>query len=82
MNALRWSSRSKQTLLHSMLIVLSAMLGSGLAYWLGQDMNFDQLNYHAYVADAFWTNQAGRDVAPGQIIHSFFSPVIYLLSTS
>ena len=78
MNALRWSSRSKQALLHSVLIVLSAMLGAGFAYRLGQDINFDQLNYHAYVADAFWTNRAGRDVAPGQILHSFFSPVIYL----
>ena len=62
----------------SILITLSAMLGASLAYSLGQDINFDQLNYHAYVADAFWTNQAGHDVAPAQIIHSFFSPLIYL----
>jgi Glycosyltransferase family 87 len=72
------SSRGKQFFLHFMLIVLSAMLGASLAYSLGQDINFDQLNYHAYVADAFWSNRAGRDVAPGQILHSFFSPVIYL----
>ncbi len=58
--------------------MLSAMLGASLAYSLGQDVNFDQLNYHAYVADAFWTNRAGRDVAPAQIIHSFFSPLVYL----
>ena len=78
MNVSRWSSRSKQILLHSILVVLSAIVGAGFAYRLGQDVNFDQLNYHAYVADAFWTNRAGRDVAPGQILHSFFSPVIYL----
>ena len=77
-NGPRWSSRSKQILLRSVLIVLSGMLGAGFAYRLGQDINFDQLNYHAYVADAFWTNRGGRDVAPGQILHSFFSPVIYL----
>jgi hypothetical protein len=77
-DALRRSSRGKQTFLHFILIMLSTMLGASLAYSLGQDINFDQLNYHAYVADAFWTNRAGRDVAPAQIIHSFFSPLIYL----
>jgi len=78
MSALHRSSRSKQILLHFVLVVLSAILGAGLAYRLGQDVNFDQLNYHTYVAHAFWTNRAGKDVAPGQILHSFFSPVIYL----
>ena len=78
MAALRRSSRGKQIFLHFILIMLSAMLGSSLAYSLGQDINFDQLNYHAYAADAFWTNRIDRDVAPAQIIHSFFSPLIYL----
>ena len=78
MNAPRWSSQNKQILLLSLLAVLCATLGAGFAHSLGQDVNFDQLNYHTYVADAFWTNRADRDVAPAQIIHSFFSPVIYL----
>lgn len=78
MDLVRLSIRSKQFLLHFVLVVLSAILGAGLAYRFGQDINFDQLNYHAYAAHAFWTNRASQDVAPGQILHSFFSPVIYL----
>ena len=61
MDAVRLSIQSKQFLLHFVLVVLSAILGAGLAYRFGQDVNFDQLNYHAYVANAFWTNRAGRD---------------------
>ena len=71
-------SRSDQILLHSVLIALSAILGAGIAYKLGQDVNFDQLNYHTYVAHAFWTNRGDRDVAPAQLLHSFVSPIVYL----
>src|SRR5271167_1615351 len=62
MDAVRPLSRGKQIFLHLLLIALSSMLGARLAY----------------SADAFWMNRSSRDVAPGQILHSFFSPVIYL----
>ena len=74
----RRSSRGGRIFLHLMLAVLGALLGAGFAYRLGQDICFDQLNYHAYSAYALWMNRYSRDIAPGQIFHSFFNPVIYL----
>jgi Glycosyltransferase family 87 len=77
-DAPRRLSRGGRIILHLSLAVLSAMLGAGFAYRLGQDISFDQLNYHAYSADALWMNRYARDVAPGQIFHSFFNPLVYL----
>ncbi len=51
MDTVRRPSRRKQIFLHFLLIALSSMLGARLAYSLGQDINLEQLNYHAYVAD-------------------------------
>ena len=78
MDVPRRSSRGGRIFLHLMLAVLGALLGAGFSYRLGQDICFDQLNYHAYSAYALWMNRYSRDIAPGQIFHSFFNPVIYL----
>lgn len=63
---------------HVLLIVASATLGALFAYSRGQDINFDQLNYHHYIASAFLTGQLEQDVAPAQLVHSFFSPYAYV----
>jgi uncharacterized integral membrane protein len=59
------------------LIVLCLGFGAVFSYRRGQDINFDQLNYHYYVAHAFWADRLSQDVAPAQIIHSYFNPVLY-----
>jgi hypothetical protein len=46
-----------------------------LAVWLGQDFNFDLLNYHYYVGYAFLHGRMNRDVVPGGI-QTFVSPVL------
>lgn len=61
-----------------LLIVVSATLGALFAYSRGQDVNFDQLNYHYYIANAFLTGRLEQDVAPAQLVHSFFSPFVYV----
>ena len=63
--------------LNGVLIVLCLGFGAAFAYWRGQDTNFDQLNYHYYVPYAFWADRLSQDVAPAQVIHSFFNPVLY-----
>ncbi len=63
---------------HGIIIGLCIVLGAVLALTPGQDTNFDQLNYHTYVAYAYETQRLGQDVAPGQVMHSFFSPIVYL----
>jgi hypothetical protein len=63
--------------LNAVLIVLCLGSGAAFSYWRGQDINFDQLNYHYYIAHAFLADRLGRDVAPAQIIHSYFNPVVY-----
>lgn len=58
--------------------MLCIVLGGVLSFTRGQDINFDQLNYHTYSAYAYTTNRLGQDVAPAQVVHSFFSPLLYL----
>jgi hypothetical protein len=56
-----------------------------VAFRRGQDVSFDQLNYHTYSAYAFLGGRFQIDAAPAQIIHSYFNPLAnlpyYLLST-
>lgn len=64
--------------MHAVIIVLCIVVGALLSFTHGQDISFDQLNYHYYSAYAYVTDRLGQDVAPAQVMHSFFSPLIYL----
>jgi hypothetical protein len=49
-------------------VAAAALLLCGLAsLWLGQDYNFDLLNYHYYVGYAFLHDRLSRDVVPAGI---------------
>ncbi len=74
----RGSSIGRLVVINTLVIMLCIAAGAIFSYSRGQDVNYDQLNYHFYIAHAFLTDRLSQDVAPGQIIHSFFSPVIYL----
>jgi hypothetical protein len=63
---------------HGIIIVLSIAVCGLLAFARGQDTNFDQLNYHYYSAYAYETHRLEHDVAPAQVMHSYFSPIVYL----
>jgi hypothetical protein len=77
MAALRQSLRGPLAL-HGILIVLCMVFGAAMSFTRGQDINFDQLNYHYYSAYAYETNRLGQDVSPAPIMHSYFSPYIYV----
>ena len=72
------AGRTRLIALHGTIIVLCVVLGGALSFTRGQDINFDQLNYHYYSAYAYETHRLAQDVAPGQVMHSFFSPIVYL----
>ncbi len=58
---------------------LAAALATGaVSLALGQDQNFDQLNYHYYVGHAFLHGTLGRDVAPAGI-QSYQPPFLHAL---
>lgn len=44
----------------------------------GQDVNFDQLNYHSYDVYALLHWRYNLDVAPAQSVHSYLNPIIYI----
>src|SRR5271166_1288080 len=48
------------------------------SFYRGQDVNFDQLNYHYYSAYAFLHDRLSIDAAPAGLIHSYFNPLPYL----
>jgi len=58
------------------LAVLSVVLGG--IHQTGQDVNFDQLNYHFYSAYAFLHDRMAIDAAPAGTLHSYFNPLPYL----
>jgi hypothetical protein len=53
------------------------MIAGGI-HQTGQDVNFDQLNYHFYSAYAFLHGRLGIDAAPAGTIHSYFNPLPYV----
>ena len=54
-----------------------ATLGSGLyALVLGQDANFDQLNYHVYLGWSLLANRIDLDVAPAGLVGSYLNPAV------
>jgi hypothetical protein len=63
------------------LLFLVACAGAFVVFAVsrGQDVNFDQLNYHTYSAYAFLHSRLDVDAAPAQIIHSYFNPLANLL---
>jgi len=44
----------------------------------GQDVDYDQLNYHFYSAYAFLHHRLTQDAAPAGLIHSYFNPLAYV----
>ncbi len=60
------------------IVFLSAVAGSALlSLSLGQDVCWDQYNYHYYTGYAFLTNRLGYDFAPAQV-QSFFNPLLHV----
>ena len=61
----------------------TVMFGLLISYCLGWtviaglDLNWDLLNYHYYVAHAFWTDRLGKDFMPASI-QSYLNPIAYL----
>jgi hypothetical protein len=74
----RLHERRGRIALHAAIIALCAAIGAILSFTRGQDICFDQLNYHYYSAYAYLTDRLGRDVAPAQVMHSYFSPLVYV----
>jgi hypothetical protein len=62
----------------SLITIAAIAISIAFAFSRGQDVNFDQLNYHIYSAYAFLQNRIDIDVAPAQIAHSFFNPLALL----
>jgi hypothetical protein len=56
------------------LLIISCL---GWAAVAGQDINWDFLNYHYYVAHAFWTDRLDKDFMPASI-QSYLNPIAYL----
>ena len=59
------------------LLALSVLALGALSLWLGQDLNFDLLNYHYYTGYAFLHGRTFRDVAPadrGVVISALRNP--------
>jgi hypothetical protein len=70
--------RAGPVALHATIIALCIVIGAALSFTRGQDICFDQLNYHYYSAFAYLTGRLGQDVAPAQVMHSYFSPLVYV----
>ena len=58
------------------LLTLSVLALGALSLWLGQDLNFDLLNYHYYTGYAFLHGRTFRDLAPAGS-QSFQPPVLH-----
>jgi putative flippase GtrA len=54
---------------------LAPLLAGTIALWLGQDSNWDLLNYHLYNAYALLAGRLGSDLAPAQF-QSYFNPLL------
>jgi hypothetical protein len=64
---------------HWIVLFLSMAASAGIAVRLGQDVNFDLLNYHYYSGFAFLHKPFAYDFAPAQI-QSFHNPLLHVLS--
>jgi hypothetical protein len=62
----------------SLLLLLFSVLGSAAySYGRGQDLNWDQLNYHFYLPWALFHGRMQLDLAPAAI-QSYFNPTRYI----
>ena len=58
--------------------VAAAVVGfGGLSLWLGQDVNWDLLNYHYYDGYAFLHGRLDRDIAPAGI-QTYQPPLLHV----
>jgi hypothetical protein len=64
---------------HWIVLFLSMAASAGIAVRLGQDVNFDLLNYHYYSGFAFLHKPFNYDFAPAQI-QTFHNPLLHVLS--
>lgn len=70
-------SRSLVSPVDGVWIAFYALVGVALAWWMGQDLNWDLLNYHFYNAYMWLDGRIARDVhAAG--IQSYLNPLIDL----
>ncbi len=61
--------------LRAALFALCLVGTAGISLWIGQDTNWDFLNYHFYNPWAWWTGRAFYDVAPAQL-QTYHSPFL------
>ncbi len=54
---------------------LAPLVAGTLSVWLGQDSNWDLLNYHFYNPYALLNGRVGTDLAPAQF-QSYFNPLL------
>lgn len=57
-------------------MLAACTLFGGLALVLGQDVNYDQRNYHLYGAYAWLTGRADQDILAAQFLQSFHNPLL------
>ena len=65
--------------IHWLVLILAMAASAWAAVRLGQDVNFDVLNYHYYDGFAFLHKPFSYDFAPAQV-QSFFNPLMHALS--
>jgi len=66
------------TKLKILALLLCSTGGAFVGTYKGQDVNFDQLNYHYYIPYALIHWRIVTDIAPAPVIHNFFNPLIYV----
>ncbi|HLG89092.1 MAG TPA: hypothetical protein VKZ79_18065 [Alphaproteobacteria bacterium] len=69
--------RISRRLANLLLLLLSISASSAYSYARGQDLNWDQLNYHFYLPWALFHGRMETDLAPAAI-QSFFNPIPYI----
>ena len=59
-------------------LCVCAAFTAAYAFWMGQDTNWDQKNYHFYTVHAWLSGRTFSDLAPAQI-QTWLNPLPYLL---
>jgi hypothetical protein len=75
---------NRQAKLHLLFLATSLVIGAFMAFHLGQDLNWDLLNYHFYDGYSLVHHRLGYDIEPAQL-QTYDNPLIevpgYLLIT-
>ena len=58
-------------------VLAAAVVFGGLSLWLGQDVNWDLLNYHYYDGYAFLHSRLDRDIAPAGL-QTYQPPLLHV----